>query len=116
MNYTEYHNEVRLIAEDVYKLALEAHPEDRDEQDEFVYERVNEVVDGHMWVIYYSYNLSVLQHTANPEAYQDIYSNEDLGSIVSEHGLGGLHSTIVYFAMVADINEAIYDTANKMEM
>lgn len=103
----EYLHEVKLIAENVFNEALETHPEDSHERDQLMYERVNEVVDGHMWVIYCFYNLQVIEHTSNPEAYQDIYSDEDLGTIVSEQGLKGLHSMIAYFAMVADVNAAI---------
>jgi len=107
ITHKEYIHEVKLIAENVHKEVLEEHPEDSHERDELMYERVNEQIDSHMWVVYYSYNLRVIAHTSNQDAYQDIYSDEDLGSIVSEQGFKGLHSTIAYFAMVADVNAAI---------
>lgn len=109
ITHKEYQEEIRNIAEYVHSEALEAHPEDEDDRNEFRYERVNETVDGHMWIIYYAYNLSVLQHSGNEDTYQDVYGNDDLGYIIQEQGLKGLHSAIAYFAMVADINEAIDD-------
>ena len=106
--YKEYRDEISDLAEDLYKEAGEEHPEDEDDRNAYILERVNELVDGHPWIIYYYYNLSVYEHSSNSDAYQDIYGNEELGSIVADRGLLSLHTVIAYCAMQADIQEAVY--------
>ena len=108
ITYREYRDEISDIAEDLYKEALEEHPEDEDDRNECILEQVNEIVDGHEWIIYNAYNLSVYEHSPNADAYQDMYSNDTLGSIVAERGLLSLHTVIAYCAMQADIEEAVY--------
>ena len=111
ITYREYRDEISDIAEDLYKEALEEHPEDEDDRNEYILEQVNEIVDGHEWIIYNAYNLSVYEHSPNADAYQDIYGNEELGSIVADRGLLSLHTIIAYWAMQADLGEAVYQTA-----
>ena len=108
ITYREYRDEISDIAEDLYKEAMEEHPEDEDDRNEYILERVNEIVDGHQWIIYCTYNLSVYEHSPNPGAYQDIYGNDDLGSIVADRGLLSLHTIIAYCAMQADIEQAVW--------
>ena len=105
--YKEYKDEISDLAEDLYKEAGEEHPEDEDDRNGYILDRVNEIVDGHRWIIYYAYNLSVYEHSPNPDAYQDIYGNEDLGYIVSDRGLLSLHTVIAYCAMQADLEQAV---------
>ena len=107
ITYKGYRDEISDIAEDLYKEAMEEHPEDEDDRNEYIRERVNEIVDGHQWIIYCFYNLSVYEHSPNSDAYQDIYGNEDLGSIVADRGLLSLHTVIAYCAMQADIEQAV---------
>ncbi len=108
ITYREYRDEISDLAEDLYKEAMEEHPEDEDDREDYILERVNEIVDGHQWIIYYAYNLSVYEHSPNADAYQDRYGNEDLGSIVADRGLLSLHTVIAYCAMQADIEQAVY--------
>ena len=108
ITHREYRDEIRDIAEDLYKEAMEEHPEDEDDRNEYIIDRVNEIVDGHRWIIYYAYNLSVYEHSPNPDAYQDIYGNEGLGSILSVRGILSLHNVLAYCAMLADIQEEVY--------
>ena len=106
--YREYRDEISDIAEDLYKATMEEHPEDEDDRNAYILEQVNEIVDGHEWIIYNAYNLSVYEHSPNADAYQDIYGNEELGSIVADRGLLSLHTIIAYWAMQADLEEAVY--------
>ena len=108
ITYREYQDEISDIAEDLYKEAMEEHPEDEDDRNEYILERVNEIVDGHQWIIYYAYNLSVYEHSPNADAHQDMYGNDDLGSIVVEQGLRSLHTVLAACAMQADIEQAVY--------
>ena len=108
ITYREYRDEISDIAEDLYKEAMEEHPEDEDDRNEYILGRVNELVDGHRWIIYHAYNLSVYKLSFNADAYEDLYGNEDLGSIVSNRGLLSLHAVIAYCAMQADIEQAVY--------
>ena len=106
--YKEYRDEISDLAEDLYKEAGEEHPEDEDDRNEYILERVNALVDDHQWIIYYAYNLSVYEHSPNADAYQDMFGNEDLGSIVADRGLLSLHTIIAYCAMQADLEQAVY--------
>ena len=108
ITYSEYQDEISDIAEDIYKEAMEEHPEDEDDRNEYIMERVNETVDGHQWIIYNAYSLSVYEHSSNPDAYQDMYGNDDLGSIVADRGLLSLHTVIAYWAMQADVEQAVW--------
>jgi len=108
ITYREYQDEISDLAEDLYKEAGEEHPEDEDARNEFMRERLHEIVDGHQWIIYCAYNLSVYEHSPNADAYQDMYGNEDLGAIVADWGLLSLHTTIAACAMQADIEQAVY--------
>ena len=108
ITYREYRDEISEIAEDLHKEAMEAHPEDEDDRNAYILERLNEIVDGHQWIIYYAYNLSVYEHSPNADAYQDMYGNEDLGSIVAARGILSLHTIIAYCAMQADIEQSVW--------
>ena len=108
ITYSEYQDEISEIAEELFKEAMEEHPEDEDDRNEYISDRLNETVDGHQWIIYNAYNLSVYEHSPNADAYQDIYGNEDLGSIVADRGILSLHTIIAYCAMQADIEQAVW--------
>tara|TARA_R110000744_G_scaffold20440_1_gene53667 strand:+ start:481 stop:834 length:354 start_codon:yes stop_codon:yes gene_type:complete len=108
ITYREYKDEISDIAEDLYKEAREEHPEDEDDRNEFLRERLHELVDGHRWIIYNAYNLSVYEHSPNPDAYQDMYENDDLGSVLAGNGLRSLHTIIAYCAMQDDIEQAVW--------
>jgi len=107
ITYSEYQDEISDLAEDLHKEAMEAHPEDEDERNSYVYDSLHELIDGHSWVIYYSYNAGVLAHSSNPDAYQSVYDNESLGELVKEQGVNSLNRTMAYFAMFDDVFDAI---------
>ena len=108
ITYREYQDEISDLAEDLYKEAMEEHPEDEDDRNAFILDRVNEIVDGHQWIIYCASNLAVYEHSPNADAYQDMYGNDDLGAIVADRGLLGLHTVIAYCSMQADIEQVVY--------
>ena len=107
ITYREYQDEISDLAEDLYKEAGEEHPEDEDDRNAFIRERLHEIAEGHRWIIYNTYNLPVFEHSPNAGAYQDIYGNDDLAAIVSEQGLNTLHTIIASCAMQADIEQAV---------
>lgn len=55
---TEYRNEVEALAEDAVR-SLEEYPDTYADISEVVWE----LVDGHEWIIHYSYNLDVLKNS-----------------------------------------------------
>ena len=68
---------------------------------------LHETIDGHEWIIYYSYNLDVLQHSANQD-----YMIDNLGGaseVLESSGLQGLHQALAYWALYADVQEAIQE-------
>ena len=108
ITYREYQDEISDLAEDLHKEAMEEHPEDEDDRNAYILERLNEIVDGHQWIIYNAYNLSVYEHSPNADAYQDMYGDGDLGEIVVDRGILSLHTIIAYCAMQADIEQAVW--------
>tara|TARA_B110000879_G_scaffold177894_1_gene232735 strand:+ start:206 stop:556 length:351 start_codon:yes stop_codon:yes gene_type:complete len=107
ITYREYRDEISDIAEDLYKEAMEEHPEDEDDRNSYVYDSLHERIDGHQWVIYYRYNNKVLEHSSNPDAYQHVYDNESLGELLKERGFDKLKTTMAYFAMFDDVYDSI---------
>jgi len=108
ITYREYQTEISALAEDLYKEAGEEHPEDEDDRNEHIRGRVNEIVEGHQWTIYYAYNLAVYEHSPNADAYEDLYENADLGAVLAANGLRSLHALIAACAMEADIEQAVW--------
>ena len=100
----EYANEIHDLAQ---SCAEEAHEQGRD-----LYDVIHETVDGHQWVIYTRYNLYVLQHTFNPNAHEDL---GDIGHVLSERGLDGLHAYLACVSMIADVSDAASDIFDKLE-
>ena len=63
-------------------------------------DRVHELVDGSQWVIYTWRNLRVLQYTAHFDAYEGETS-------LSTQSLSSILTVSAYYAMQADVHEAI---------
>lgn len=70
-----------------------------------VRDMIHETVDQDEWVIYTYYHDQVLRFTQNDDAYLDIYSNEGLGTIVSEKGLDHARMIQVYWAIEQDVSD-----------
>lgn len=97
----EYNEEIARLAEAVYS-------EIRDDTGE-ISELAFQAVDGHQWIIYTAYHQEVLSCTSNPDAWEDIYTNEDLGRIVAEDGLDAATQAQAFFSFEQDLNKALYE-------
>lgn len=114
ITYSEYHEEIKDLAK---SLAQEANVST--DGDIFEYIRDNEldheIIDGHQWIIYYSYNLDIIECSSNDEYMQDNLGDESLGHALKDGGLNGLHQAIAFYAMLADLNEALQELEEEME-
>jgi len=104
---TEYDNEIKELAADIWEEALSQAEGDTGEAEQLAYELTHEWVDGHQWIIYTSYHKDVLAFTENEGAYKDVYCNDDLGAILCEGGMDKLHTIMAYFAMQTDVLQAL---------
>jgi predicted ribosome quality control (RQC) complex YloA/Tae2 family protein len=80
-----------------------------------IYSAVHEYVDGHQWIIYTSYHRQIIQYTPNADAYKDVYSDEDLGQLVSEQGIEAFEQVRAFFAMTQDVSEAMQELKSELE-
>jgi hypothetical protein len=76
---------------------------------------LHETIDGHQWVIYYAYNLSVLEYSDNEDYMVDNFGNDEAGAILKEKGLSGLHSALAFWALYADVYDAIDNALDEYE-
>lgn len=104
ISFKEYRDAIDSIAKQVLDEVHGSSDDDRD-----VYDVACEIVDGHQFVIYYAYNDDVLGHSPNLDAWEDLYSMEDIGSLVTDHGMKGARSVQAYFAMLQDVMEELQD-------
>lgn len=112
LDFTEsqYHQEIKDLAYDLYDEALEQNDNDHElAMEEIIDYKLHELVDGHQWVIYTYSNELVARFSDNAEAYLECYDNESIGQIVTDKGLDGMKPIIAYFAMERDILEEIYE-------
>lgn len=110
----DYWKEIREIASDLIKDIREENPAFNDDEllDE-CHDRLYEIIDSHQWVIYYGYNLSVLEHSDNRE-FMIEHNGEDYASdCLKAGGLDGLHYHLAYWAMFADVNDHFCDNSDK---
>ena len=105
----EYWEEIKSIAANL----IEENQEEADERGDCVLEFINdnsldhEVIDGHQWIIYYSYNLAIIEHSDNEDYMLDCFGSEYLGCVMERDGLKGLHQAIAFHAMLADVQEEL---------
>ena len=99
-----YNKEIESLAYDIAAELLEEHDNDREQAEDNAYDRIHETIDGHQWVIYYAYNLPVLEYSDN--AY---YADEQglIGENPLENGLNSFHTMLAFWAMNADVSEAM---------
>lgn len=109
ITFSEYRKEIEELATCLVDDAIDALEYDKEEitresvEDIIMDSLLHETIDGHQWVIYYAYNDEVLTHTEFPEAYQDVYSNEDLGQLVAEKGFDSAKMVMAFYAMYNDV-------------
>ena len=110
MEYSEYKQEIKELA----KGLVEDNQEYKEyNQSVFDYIRGNgldhKTIDNHQWIIYYSYNLDVIKHSDNEDYMVDNLGSESLAHALEQGGLNGLHQVIAFYAMLADLNEALQE-------
>lgn len=114
MTQADYNTEIEGLASNIAEELIEEHGS-REEAEDYVYDRIHEIIDGHQWVIYYAYNDEVLRFSGNDDAYLDVYDNEGIGQIVTEHGLDHVGMVRAYFAMSQDVSEGMERAFNDIE-
>ena len=115
MNSQEYWTEVESIADTIACETMADNDNDRDAAEEEINERLHETIDGHQWVIYYSYNLDVIKHSDNDEYYSDNFGAESLAESLDSGGLDMLHCHIAFWALYADVQDKIGNALDEYE-
>ena len=121
MNTREYMTEIEELAEMIIEQAKDEASKDNDKAEGirmFTREQIedaihdhwlHETIDGHQWVIYYSYNDDVIKHSDNSDAWEDIYSSEDMGELVKNQGMDSARTAQAFWAMYQDVSDKIYE-------
>ena len=108
MNSNEYWEEVNDIANTIACEAMADNENDRAAAEEDIFDsRLHETIDGHQWVIYYSYNLDVIKYSGNADYYADNFGGESLAASLEQGGLDTLHCHIAFWCLYADVMELI---------
>jgi hypothetical protein len=107
---SQYYDEIKSIASSMAEEALSDNDWDRDAAEEDINDsRLHETIDGHQWVIYTAYNLDVIRHSDNSDAYVDNFGTADAGGIIKDKGIDGLHAVMAYCAMEQDVRDILSD-------
>ena len=110
ITYNEYWKEVAELADSIACEAMADNNNDIDAARDDIYDsRLHETIDGHQWIIYYSYNLDVIQHSDNEDYYNDNFGADSLAESLKQGGLLLLHCHIAFWAMYADVCDRIDD-------
>ena len=111
---SQYYEEIRSIASYMAEEALSDNDWDRDAAEEDINDsRLHETIDGHQWVIYTAYNLDVIRHSDNSDAYVDNFGADDAGHIIKDRGIDGLHAVMAYCAMEQDVRDILDDALDE---
>ena len=70
---------------------------------------LHEEIDGHEWIVYDVYNLDVIQYSENIDHYIDNFGADAAAEELKARGLTGLHTTIAFWAMYADVYNKVID-------
>jgi len=101
---TEYYGEISSLAEMMTEEVLSETIGDREAAEEIINDsRLHETIDGHQWVIYYAYNLDVLQYSRNDDYFEENIGGAD--QVLKDGGISQLHMVMAYWAMYADVQE-----------
>jgi len=113
LTYSEYWTEVSDLAESIASEAMDQADNDRDDAEEIINDTLlHETIDGHQWVIYYAYNLPVLEYSDNSEYADD---NGLIGENPLENGLNSFHTMLAFWAMYADVQDKLSDALDEYE-
>jgi hypothetical protein len=103
MTRNEYWDEIRSIRENLLDEWRDERGDTKDDPQDWLYERLNQTIDGHQWIIYYSYNIDVLRFTDNRDAYYDQMGEWP----TSDTGLQGMLAAIAYQSMYQDVMDGL---------
>ena len=110
MNKQDYYDEVYAIAEALVSEAMADHDNDAEQAMEEINDsRLHETIDGHQWIIYYNYNLGIIEHSSNDNYMIDNLGLDSAGEALQSGGLNGLHQAVAYWALYADVYELLQD-------
>jgi hypothetical protein len=112
---TDYAAEIKATAFNlVDEVMLET--ANRDEALELINDtRLHETVDGHQWVIYCAYNLPVLEHSDNADYMEENLGDDCIAAALKDGGVNGLHTALAYWALYADVQDAINDRFDEID-
>lgn len=104
----QYVTEINSIAADLVQRAMDENDNDREQAEEAINDRMlHEDIDGHQWVIYYAYNMPVIQYSDNAEYMVDNFGGEAVEAAVKDGGMSGLHTAVAFWAMYADVQDRL---------
>jgi len=111
----EYNKEIVAIAKCIVEEAYIDYTDvtNREEAEELINDTLlHETIDGHQWVIYYRYNLPVLEYSHNT-----YYADEQglIGENPLENGLNSFHTMLAFWAMYADVQEELESALDKWD-
>lgn len=116
LTYSEYWTEIQSIASDLVSESMDACENDRECAEESIQDtRLHETIDGHQWVIYYTYSLDVIKHSDNEDYYVQNFGGEALASSLEQGGLDTLHCHIAFWCMYADVQDKLSDAFDEYE-
>ena len=110
MNSQQYWKEITDIAEQLVWSSMNEYDDlnDREAAEGVINDHLlHETIDGHQWVIYYTYSLDVMKYSGNTDYLVENFGAEDAGTILSEGGIESLHQAIAFWAMYADVQEKL---------
>jgi hypothetical protein len=99
----EYWKEIKALAEAIVDETAEERGEERSaDLLDAAFEKAHEVVDGHEWIIYYAYNLDVIKHTRNEDAWEDLGLEQFEGKSFRD-----ICTVVAFWAMLRDVEAEI---------
>ena len=113
---SQYWIEVEDLAAQIAQDAMSQCDNSRDEAEELINDSLLfETIGAHQWVIYNAYNLELLQYSDNSDRYVDEFGTEDAAIVLKERGLDGLHQSLAFWALYADVQEKIEEALDEVE-
>lgn len=110
----QYYNEVTAITAALVAECMQECSNDRNAAEELINDsRLHETITDHQWVIYYSYNLPVLQYSKNTGYGVDNGLVD--ASIITERSLNDFHTALAYWALYADVQEQLNTAFDEYE-
>ena len=113
---SQYWNEVEALATQIAQDVMSSCDNNREEAEELINDSLlHETIGAHQWVIYNAYTLDVLQYSGNSYHYVDEFGVEDAVLVLKERGLDGLHQSLAFWALYADVQAKIEEALDEVE-